>query len=185
MKLIPTRLDGPVLLEPDVYPDDRGFFVETFRASTFADAGVGDEMVQHNQSRSVRGTIRGMHFQTGDGVAKLVRCARGEIVDVLVDIRPGSATRGEWEAFPLDDRAMRSLYVPIGFAHGFCVLSGEADVVYQQSRYYSPEVETGFSPLDPAVGIEWPVPEGERIISERDLSAPTMDELLGASGQAT
>ncbi len=179
MEVIPTRLEGPLLLEPAVFADDRGFFAETFRASDFAGLGIDEPMVQHNQSRSVRGTIRGMHFQTGDGVAKLVRCARGEIVDILVDIRPGYETRGEWEAFPLDDQAMRSLYVPVGFAHGFCVLSDEADVVYQQSRYYSPEVETGFSPLDPDVGIEWPVPEGERIISERDLSAPTMEERLG------
>ena len=179
MKVIPTRLEGPLLLEPSVFPDDRGFFVETFRQSDFAELGIDEPMVQHNQSRSTRGTIRGMHFQTGDGVAKLVRCARGEIVDVLVDIRPGSATRGEWEAFALDDVLMRSLYVPVGFAHGFCVLSDEADVVYQQSRYYSPEVETGFSPLDPEVGIEWPVAAGERIISDRDLSAPGMAELLG------
>lgn len=179
MKVIPTRLDGPLLLEPAVFADDRGFFAETFRASDFAGLGIDEPMVQHNQSRSVRGTIRGMHFQTGEGVAKLVRCARGRIVDVLVDMRPGSESLGQWEAFELDDECLRTLYAPVGFAHGFCVLSDVADVVYQQSRYYSPEVETGFSPLDPEVGIDWPVPEAERVISRRDLEAPAMNEVLG------
>ena len=178
MRLIETRLEGPLLIEPQVFPDDRGFFVETFRLDAFAELGVREEMVQHNQSRSVAGTIRGMHFQTGEGVAKLVRCARGRIVDVLVDIREGSATFGEWEAFELDDEAMRTLYAPVGFAHGFCVLSEVADVAYQQSRYYTPEVETGFSPLDPEVAIDWPVPPGDRVISDRDLDAPLMAELL-------
>ena len=179
MEIIETRLEGPILLEPAVFPDDRGFFVETFRLSAFAEAGIDEPMVQHNHSRSVRGTIRGMHFQTGDGVAKLVRCARGRILDVLVDIRPGSKTFGKWEGFELNDENMRTIYVPVGFAHGFCVLSDVADVVYQQSRYYSSEVETGFSPLDPRVAIDWPVPEGQSIISERDLAAPTMEEVLG------
>ena len=179
MKVIPTRLDGPLLLEPAVFADDRGFFAETFRASDFAGLGIDEPMVQHNQSRSVRGTIRGMHFQTGEGVAKLVRCARGRIVDVLVDMRAGSESFGEWEAFELDDESLRTLYAPVGFAHGFCVLSDVADVVYQQSRYYSPEVETGFSPLDPEVGIDWPVSEAERVISRRDLEAPAMNEVLG------
>ncbi|MFM8884770.1 MAG: dTDP-4-dehydrorhamnose 3,5-epimerase [Solirubrobacterales bacterium] len=177
MKIIETRLEGPLLIEPNLFPDDRGFFTETFRLDRFADLGVQEAMVQHNHSRSVGGTIRGMHFQTGEGVAKLVRCARGRILDVLVDMRPGSPTFGEWEAFELDDESLRTLYAPVGFAHGFCVLSEVADVVYQQSRYYSPEVEAGFSPLDPEVGIDWPVPEGQRIISQRDLEAPPMNEV--------
>ena len=177
MELLPTRLEGPLLIEPAVFPDDRGFFSETFRANVFEDFGITEKMVQHNQSRSVRGTLRGMHFQIGAGASKVVRCARGKIVDVLVDIRPGSSTYGQWEAFELDDEKLRTLYVPIGFAHGFCVLSDVADVVYQQSAYYSPDVERGFSPIDPEVGIEWPVPEAERILSDRDSDAPMLDEI--------
>ncbi|MFM8792222.1 MAG: dTDP-4-dehydrorhamnose 3,5-epimerase family protein, partial [Solirubrobacterales bacterium] len=114
-------MSGPLLLEPRVFPDDRGFFAETFRLDPFREAGVMEPMVQHNQSRSVFGTIRGMHFQTGEGVAKLVRCARGRILDVLVDMRADSPSFGEWEAFELDDESLRTLYAPVGFAHGFCV----------------------------------------------------------------
>ena len=177
MQLIPTRLEGPLLIEPKVFPDDRGFFAETFRANVFADFGITEEMVQHNQSRSVRGTLRGMHFQIGAGASKVVRCARGKIIDVLVDIRPSSGTFGDWEAFELDDERLLTLYAPVGFAHGFCVLSDVADVVYQQSAYYSTEVERGFSPLDPSVGIDWPVKREEMILSERDLAAPSLAEI--------
>lgn len=177
MELVATRLGGPLLIEPAVHPDDRGFFSETFRANVFESFGITEKMVQHNQSRSARGTLRGMHFQTGSGTSKVVRCARGRILDVIVDIRPGSQTFGEWEGFELDDERLLTLYVPVGFAHGFCVLSDIADVVYQQSSYYSPEVERGFSPLDPAVGIEWPVPEGQRILSVRDVEAPLLAEI--------
>ena len=180
MELLETRLEGPLLIEPRAFPDERGFFVETFRASRFEELGISEPMVQHNHSRSVYGTVRGMHFQTGAGISKVVRCPRGRIVDVLVDICPGSPTFGQWEAFELDDEKLRILYVPVGFGHGFCVLSEVADVAYLQSGYYSADVETGFSPLDPAVGIEWPVPAGERILSERDLSAPTLAEISGS-----
>lgn len=187
MKLesLPVRLEGPLLLQPQVFPDARGFFAETFRADAFAEFGIVEQMVQHNQSRSVRGTVRGMHFHCGPGVAKLVRCARGRIFDVLVDIRPGSPTFGEWEAFELDDENLRILYAPPGFGHGFCVLSELADVVYQQSAYYSAELESGFSPEDPEVSIDWPAAPQERTISDRDRSAPMLNEignLLG--GQA-
>lgn len=182
MEVVPTRLEGPLLLKPRVFSDDRGFFVETFRANVFGDLGMTEPMVQHNHSRSVRGTVRGMHFHAGDGVSKVVRCPRGRILDVLVDMRPGSATFGEWEGFELDDEKLRMLYVPPGFGHGFCVLSDVADVAYLQSAYYSPEVERGFSPLDPEVAIEWPVAEEDRVISERDLLAPTLNELDAHSG---
>lgn len=174
MEVVPTRLEGPLLIEPRVFPDDRGFFVETFRANRFEELGIGEAMVQHNHSRSVRGTLRGMHFHAGEGVSKVVSCPRGHILDVLVDMRPGSATFGEWEGFELDDENLRMLYVPAGFGHGFCVLSDVADVAYLQSAYYSPEVERGFSPLDPQVGIDWPVAPGDRILSERDLQAPAL-----------
>ena len=177
MELIPTRLDGPLLIEPRVFPDDRGFFAETFRTNVFADFGITEPMVQQNHSRSTYGTVRGMHFRIGDGVSKLVRCARGEILDVLVDIRRSSPTFGQWEAFPLDGNALRILYAPVGFAHGFCVLSEVADVIYQQSAYYSADVERGFSLSDPDVAIDWPVPEAQQLISERDRDAPTLSEI--------
>jgi dTDP-4-dehydrorhamnose 3,5-epimerase len=134
-------------------------------------------MVQDNHSRSKHGIVRGMHFQIGDGAAKLVRCGRGKIVDVVVDIRRGSPTYGEWEAFELSDENGRIVYCPIGFAHGFCVVSDVADVFYKQSNYYSGEHERGFAYDDPDVGIEWPLPSEELIASERDASAPRLAEL--------
>jgi dTDP-4-dehydrorhamnose 3,5-epimerase len=172
--VIPTRLAGPLLIEPAVFGDDRGFFSETFRANELAELGVGESFVQDNHSRSRRGTIRGIHFQIGAGAAKLVRCGRGTIVDVLVDLRRGSATYGEWEAFELSDDTMRMLYAPIGFGHGFCVTSDVADVLYKQSNYYSTDVERGISFLDPEIGIQWPVAREDWIYSERDSDAPTL-----------
>jgi dTDP-4-dehydrorhamnose 3,5-epimerase len=173
MKRLPTRLSGPVLFEPFVHADARGFFCETYRESALADPGIADLWVQDNHSRSRRGALRGMHFQPGQ--AKLVRCARGEIYDVLVDIRPDSPTYRQWEAVQLDDVALRTLYVPDGFAHGFCVTSDEADVVYKCSSYYDPAIERGFAHDDPDVGIEWPALE--HVVSERDRAAPRLAEL--------
>jgi dTDP-4-dehydrorhamnose 3,5-epimerase len=118
-----------------------------------------------------------MHFQVGDGVAKLVRCARGRILDVAVDLRAGSPTYGRWEAFELDDEGMRQLYVPVGFAHGFCVLSDVADVLYKQTAYYDPELERGIAFDDPDVGIEWPLPREELIVSPRDEAAPRLAQV--------
>jgi len=180
MEIIPTRLEGPLLIEPRVFPDSRGFFAETFRSNVFADFGITEPMVQQNHSRSSYGAVRGMHFQIGEGVSKIVRCARGEILDVLVDIRRSSSTFGQWEAFPLDGESLRILYAPIGFAHGFCVLSETADVIYQQSAYYSADVERGFSLADPEVAIEWPIPESDQLISERDLAAPRLSEIASS-----
>jgi dTDP-4-dehydrorhamnose 3,5-epimerase len=178
MRRVETRLDGPVLIEPVVHGDARGFFQETYRKAVYADLGVHDEFIQDNHSRSRLGVLRGMHFQPGQ--AKLVRCARGSILDVLVDIRPGSASFGHWERFPLDDENHRQLYVPDGFAHGFCVTSELADVVYKVSTYYDPEAESGFRFDDPEVGIEWP--EGiELQVSDRDRTAPLLSE-LGLNG---
>ena len=134
MKRLDTRLDGPILIEPRVIGDERGFFCETYRRGVFDELGIPEEMVQDNHSRSGRGIVRGMHFQIGDGAAKLVRCARGAILDVMVDIRRGSPTFGEWEAFHLDEDNMRSVYCPIGFAHGFCVVSDVADVHLQAEQ---------------------------------------------------
>ena len=177
MKRLETRLEGPLLIEPPVFGDDRGFFAETFRRSLFAELGIGEEMVQDNHSRSGHGVVRGMHFQIGAGSSKLVRCGRGAIFDVLVDLRRGSPTYGEWEGFELSDENMRVLYAPIGFAHGFCVTSEVADVIYKQSNYYSTEVERGIAYDDPELGIEWPLPAEELIPSARDAEAPRLADV--------
>lgn len=179
MRSLPTRIDGLALIEPRMFPDERGFFVETYRSEWHADAGIPaeDRFIQDNHSRSTRGVVRGMHFHIGAGVAKLVRCARGSILDVVVDLRHGSPTYGGWEAFELDENSMRELYVPVGFAHGFCVLSEIADVLYKQTAYYSPAVERGIAWNDPDVGIEWPLPSAELIVSERDTNAPRLAQI--------
>jgi dTDP-4-dehydrorhamnose 3,5-epimerase len=174
VKRVETRLEGPLLLEPAVHGDARGFFLETHRTSTLAELGVHDEWVQGNHSRSAQGVLRGMHFQPG--MAKLVRCARGAIFDMLVDIRPGSAAFGHWEGYELDDERHHQLYVPDGFAHGFCVLSETADVIYMCSAYYDPAAESGFRFDDPQVGIRWPE-DIDFQTSERDRSAPLLSEL--------
>jgi dTDP-4-dehydrorhamnose 3,5-epimerase len=174
MRRLETRLDGLVLLEPAVHGDERGFFVETYRRETFAEHGIDVDFVQHNHSRSGRGVLRGMHFQPG--LAKHVRCPRGAILDVAVDVRRGSPTFGEWEAFELDDVGGRQLFVPAGFAHGFVVLSEIADVVYLQNDYYDPDRQLGLRFDDPEVGIAWP--EGIEILAnDRDRSAPLLSEL--------
>ena len=166
-------------LEPAVHGDERGFFVETYREEWRERLGIppAERFVQDNHSRSGRGVVRGMHFQVGSGVAKLVRCARGRILDVAVDLRAGSPTYGEWEAVELDDEAMRALYVPVGFAHGFCVLSEIADVLYKQTAYYDPQVERGIAWNDPDVAIAWPLPREELIVSPRDAAAPRLAEI--------
>jgi len=174
-----TRLDGPVLIAPAVYGDERGFFTETYRANVYAELGIDDVMVQDNHSRSKRGVVRGLHFQIGAGASKLVRCGRGHIMDVVVDLRRGSPTYGEWERFDLTDENMHVLYVPIGFAHGFCVLSEVADVIYKQSSYYSADVERGVRYDDPDIGVAWP--EGlELVPSQRDLDAPFLRDFPDA-----
>lgn len=176
MRTLDTRLRGPLLIEPAVFGDERGFFCETYRRSGFAELGIPEEMVQDNHSRSRRGVVRGMHFQVGQGAAKLVRCGRGAILDVVVDIRRGSPTFGEWEAFELSDQNMRMVYCPIGFAHGFCTLSDEADVIYKQSNYYSGETDRGIKYDDPDVGIAWPQ-ELKLTPSARDAAAPLLREI--------
>jgi dTDP-4-dehydrorhamnose 3,5-epimerase len=170
-----TELEGLVLVEPEVHGDERGFLVETFRAEAWRELGVEAEFVQDNQSRSGRGTLRGLHFQTSPGQAKLVRCMRGRIFDAVVDLRRGSPTFGRWEGHELDDEAHRQLYIPVGFAHGFCVLSETADVAYRLSNYYDPATEAGIAWDDPEVGVEWPLEDP--ILSERDRSAPRLAEI--------
>jgi dTDP-4-dehydrorhamnose 3,5-epimerase len=175
MQVLSTRLDGPVLLAPSKFGDERGFFMETFRADAWAAEGVPTDFVQDNQSRSRRGTIRGIHFQTHPGQGKLVRVARGSVVDVVVDLRRGSPTFGEWESFVLDDESAHQLFIPIGFGHGFCVTSEVADFVYKVTSYYDPATESGFRFDDPEVGIAWP--DVELLFSERDRTAPRLSEI--------
>ncbi len=179
MRTIATTLPGLTILEPSVFADERGFFCETYRREWHAAAGIpaAEEFVQDNHSRSSRGVVRGMHFHIGEGVAKLVRCARGKIVNVNVNLRRGSPTYGRWEGVELDDENMRVLYVPVGFAHGFCVLSETADVLYKQTAYYDPAVERGIAWDDPEIGIEWPLPADELIVSARDREAPRLAEV--------
>jgi dTDP-4-dehydrorhamnose 3,5-epimerase len=182
MQIIPTRIQGPSLIQPRAFGDERGFFMETYRRAAHTQMGIpaAEEFVQDNHSRSTRGVVRGMHFQVGAGVAKLVRCARGRILDVVVDLRHGSPSWGEWEGFELDDESLRLLYVPVGFAHGFCVLSEVADVLYKQTAYYDPTLERGIAWDDPQVAIRWPLPDTDLLVSERDRAAPRLSEVAAA-----
>jgi len=158
-----------------IHGDVRGFFHESYRRAAYADLGIPEEFVQDNHSRSTHGVIRGMHFQVGRGMAKLVRCARGSIVDVVVDLRRRSPTFGEWEAFELTDENLHQLYCPVGFAHGFCVTSELADVMYKCDAYYDGSIERGIKYDDPDVGIEWP--DIDLQPSERDANAPLLRDV--------
>jgi dTDP-4-dehydrorhamnose 3,5-epimerase len=170
-----TQLDGLALSEPDVHGDERGFLVETFRDDGWRELGIEVEFVQENHSRSGRDILRGLHFQTKPGQAKLVRCLRGAIWDVAVDLRRDSPTYRRWEGYELDDERHRQLFVPVGFAHGFCVLSEVADVAYKLSSLYDPATEAGIAWDDPEVGVEWPV--SDPILSERDRAGPPLAEI--------
>src|SRR5918994_34707 len=176
MQRIPTRLDGLVLLAPAVHGDARGFFLETYRADAWSAEGVPTGFVQDNHSRSRRGTLRGLHFQTHPGQAKLVRCATGRVWDVVVDLRRGSPTFGEWEGVELDDTTGAMLWIPVGFGHGFLVLSEVADFVYKCTNYYDPATESGIRFDDTDVGIEWPS-DIELLYSQRDAEAPRLSEV--------
>jgi dTDP-4-dehydrorhamnose 3,5-epimerase len=182
---VPTRLEtklaGVVLLEPQVHGDERGFLVETFSESSWREAGVDvSSFVQDNHSRSGQWTLRGLHFQTEPGQAKLVRCLRGRIFDVAVDLRRGSPTYGQWEGHELDDVSHRQLFVPAHFGHGFLVLSEGADVAYKLSSYYDPATESGIAWNDPDVDVDWPLPEGvDPQLSERDKAAQSLADLSG------
>jgi dTDP-4-dehydrorhamnose 3,5-epimerase len=176
MERLDTRLEGPILIQPVVHGDERGFLSESYRRERFAELGIGEEFVQDNHSRSGIGVLRGMHLQVGDGMAKLVRCPRGAILDVVVDVRRGSPTFGEWEAYRLDDEHLRQLYCPIGFAHGFVVLSDTADVMYKCSSYYDASIERGFAYDDPDVAVAWPE-NLELRVSARDGAAPRLREI--------
>ena len=176
MKSLPTTLDGLIALEPAIHGDSRGWFQETYRQNMLADLGITDEFVQDNHSRSAEGVLRGLHFQVGaQPQAKLVRCARGAIWDVAVDLRRGSPTYGRWEAWQLDDERGLQLYIPVGFAHGFVVVSDVADVVYRCSDYYDPAGDSGIRFDDPDVAVEWP--GGPHSVSDRDAQAPLLADI--------
>ena len=166
MNVIPGGLEGLLVIEPKVFRDDRGFFLEPYNAPRYKAAGIEVDFVQDNHSLSSHGVLRGLHFQTTPGQAKLLRCARGRIWDVAVDIRPGSRTFGKWWAVELDDQSHRQLFIPVGFAHGFCVLSETAEVLYKCSSVYDASVESGIAWNDPDIGVAWPV--ANPIVSARD-----------------
>jgi len=176
--VIETRLPGVLVLQPQVHGDARGFFVETFRADLFASAIPGVDFVQDNHSRSTRGVLRGMHLQWRRPQGKLVRCSRGRIFDVAVDVRPDSPTFGQWVGAMLDDDNLRQMYIPPGFAHGFQVMSDMADVSYKCTDYYDPGGEAGLRWDDPEVSIEWPIDAPE--LSVKDQQLPRLDALREA-----
>lgn len=176
MKVVETTLPGVLLLEPKVFGDSRGFFLETFRESVLADAGVITSFVQHNHSRSGRGVLRGLHYQYVAPQGKLVRVARGCVFDVAVDVRPDSPSFGRWVGVQLDDATHRQLWIPPGFAHGFCVLSDEADFVYACTSYYDASSDTGIRWDDPALGIVWPDCGGTPILSDKDRQLLPLSE---------
>jgi dTDP-4-dehydrorhamnose 3,5-epimerase len=163
-----------VLIEPRVFEDDRGFFMETYKMADFVAAGIKEEFVQENHSRSAKRVLRGLHYQNPPlAQAKLVRVVRGEIFDVAVDIRRGSPTWGKWVSVILSEEDKHILYVPEGFGHGFCVLSEMAEVVYKTTNVYSPECEAGIIWSDADLNIEWPVKEP--ILSEKDGKWPALN----------
>lgn len=177
MKIIETSLPGVLILEPKVFGDERGFFVETYRESLFIEAGLNVKFVQDNQSRSRRGVLRGLHYQLRQPQGKLVRVAQGRVFDVAVDIRLGSPNFGKWFGAYLDDESHRQMYISPGFAHGFVVLSGVADFVYSCTDYYHPQSEAGIRWDDPSIDIAWPDEIIEEVVlSEKDLRLPFLSD---------
>lgn len=174
MRIIETELPGVLLIEPQVFGDPRGFFMETYQEARYRELGIAARFVQDNHSRSRRGVLRGLHYQLIQPQGKLVWVPRGEVFDVAVDIRRGSPTFGRWAGYVLNDQNHYQFYVPPGFAHGFCVLSEEADFMYKCTDYYHPESERGIAWDDPEIGIDWPIQEV--ILSDKDRRNPQLSE---------
>ena len=174
MKIIETHLPGVVVIEPKIFGDKRGFFLESFRQDTIDQAGINVTFVQDNHSRSTQGVLRGLHYQLKQTQGKLVRVTSGSVFDVAVDVREGSPTFGQWYGAQLDEENMRMMYVPPGYAHGFVVLSDSADFLYKCTDYYHPESEQGIAWNDPDIGIEWPIEalSSEVSLSEKDKANP-------------
>ncbi len=175
MKAIETALPGVLILEPRVFGDTRGFFMETWQRERYRELGIDADFVQDNLSFSAAGVLRGLHFQNPHPQAKLVQVLQGEVYDVAVDIRIGSPTFGQWAATRLSSDNKRQFYVPPGFAHGFCVLSETALFSYKCSDYYHPEAEASIRWDDPAIGIEWPLTSVS--LSDKDRDAPTLNQI--------
>jgi dTDP-4-dehydrorhamnose 3,5-epimerase len=177
MKLLPTALDGVFVIEPDIFRDPRGFFVETYNQLKYCGHGLSDHFVQDNHSRSGYGTIRGLHAQRLRPQGKLVRATRGTIFDVVVDIRRNSPTFRHWISVEISDDNLRQIYVPAGFAHGLCVLSAFADVEYKCTSFYDPSDELRIAWNDPEIGIRWPVAQPLLSLRDRDEAKP-LDKLM-------
>lgn len=178
MQLIETNLPGVVILEPAVFPDERGFFMESYHREKFQELGIKSTFVQDNQSRSRRGVLRGLHFQLQSPQAKLCSVARGAVLDVAVDIRIGSPTFGHWTSVLLSDENHRMIFVPRGFAHGFHVLSEEADFLYKCDNFYDPQDQCGVLWSDPKIGIDWQISDGGMpIVNERDNAYLPLQEM--------
>lgn len=172
MQFIPTQIPGVVMIEPRVFGDSRGYFMETYQAERYAAAGISTNFVQDNQSGSQQGTLRGLHYQIQQAQGKLMRAISGEVFDVAVDLRRGSPTFGTWAGIVLSSENKRQLWIPPGFAHGFYVLSAYAEISYKTTDYYAPQWERAVRWDDPDLGIAWPLVDGKPpILSARDAAA--------------
>jgi dTDP-4-dehydrorhamnose 3,5-epimerase len=176
VRFVPTDLPDVLVIEPDVHMDGRGFFLETYHVDRYREHGIEGPFVQDNHSRSVAGTLRGLHLQVRHAQGKLIRVIEGEVFDVAVDVRRGSPTFGRWVGVTLTADNFRQCYVPPGFAHGFCVVSPIAQVEYKATDVYDPASELGVAWNDPALAIQWPV--RQPLLSERDSAYPTLAEVL-------
>lgn len=173
MNLIKTKIEGLVIIEPQIFGDDRGYFLESFQKERYANHGVNANFIQDNEAFSKYGVIRGLHYQLAPyAQAKLVRVIKGAVLDVAVDLRKGSPTFGQWEAVELNETNKKQLYVPKGFAHGYSVISNEAIFAYKCDNIYHPESERGINLNDVSLGIDWKIPEKQQVISTKDKVAP-------------
>lgn len=175
MKISETEIPGVLIFEPKVFEDDRGFFLETWRKDKYAEAGVKEDFVQDNVSFSMRGTLRGLHFQNPHGQGKLVQVLTGQVFDVAVDIRVGSPSFGKWVGIELSGEDRRQIYIPPGFAHGFCVMSEKALFSYKCTDYYAAECDSGIIWNDPDIGIEWPI--ADPVLSQKDAKNPRLSQI--------
>ncbi|MDR4503877.1 MAG: dTDP-4-dehydrorhamnose 3,5-epimerase [Candidatus Scalindua sp.] len=178
LKIEKTTLPGVLLIDPVIFRDSRGFFMETFHKGKYEEVGIDQDFVQDNYSRSCQGTLRGLHYQLQHPQAKLIYVIRGEIFDVAVDIRYGSPTFGKWAGFSLSSENRRQVFIPEGFAHGFCVVSETADVLYKCTDVYHPDDEYGIFWSDQKMGIGWPVTEPT--VSDKDKQYPRLREVPAA-----
>lgn len=173
-----TSIEGVVVIEPTVFGDDRGWFMETYNEQEFKENGIDVQFVQDNQSKSTKGVLRGLHFQTQHPQGKLVRVIKGEVFDVAVDIRENSPTYGKWEGIVLSEENRKQFFIPAGLAHGFLVLSEEAEFVYKCTDFYDPQGEGGLLWNDETIGIEWPIEEGMEIkLSQKDQNHPKFKKI--------